>query len=239
MPPPSELSFEDLKTLLNSVAAGTIILSKASEKIREMWYSKKYGFTNAKKHANELYEISNTFLFQQFEKCVATPAYITLVRDGLRISYLNDEGRRKEIEEIKKEAYDKYGIRATKILNISSTGELERVVEYLIDLKMKKNYNIFDLTNEFEKIIDNWERVTLFVRSEHDLEYILKEINWHVEQKQELFFIFAYGSAIQHTIEAIAQLNNKGIFRNKYIFDSKKEIDKANKEKYKCVFQRI
>lgn len=235
----SELSIEDLKSLLNSVAAGTIIISKASEKIREFWLSKKYGFTTAKKHANELYEISNTFLFQQFEKCIATPVYVTLVRDGLRISYLNDEGRRKEIDEIRKEAYERYGIRATKILDISSTGELQRVVEYLIDLKLRKNYNIFDLTKEFEKVLDDWERITLFVKSEHNIAHILKEINWHVEQKQDFFFVFAYGSAIQHTIEAIAELNNKGIFRNKYLFDSKKEVDKANKEKYKCVFERI
>ncbi len=95
------------------------------------------------------------------------------------------------------------------------------------------------LTKEFEKILDNWERITLFVKSEDNIDHILKEINWHVEQKQDFFFVFAYGRAIQHTIEAIAKLNNDGMFRSKYLFDAKKEVDRANKEKYKCVFERI
>jgi len=217
-------------------------ISKTYEKIREIWFSHKYGFTNSKKHARELYKISDTPLFQQFEKCVAIPIYATLVRDGLRISYLNDEGRRKEIEEIRNEARKRYGRRAIKILNISSTSELQRIVEYLIDLKIKKNYNMFDLTKEFEKILDNWEKITLFVKSEqeHNIDYILKEINWHIEQKQELFFIFAYSSAIQNTIEAIANLINESIFKNNnYLFESKIEVDKAKKEKYKCIFERI
>lgn len=236
-------NIEEVKGVLDSVlsdSSNALKISKTYEKIREIWFSRKYGFSSSKKHAKELYEISDTPLFQQFGKCVAIPIYATLVRDGLRISYLNDEGRRKEIEEIRKEARKKYGMRAIKILNISSTGELQRIVEYLIDLKIKKNYNIFDLTKEFEKILDNWEKITLFIKSEDDINHILKEVNWHIEQKQELFFIFAYGSAIQHAIEAIANLNNDGLFKNNnYLFESKIDVDKANKEKYKCIFERI
>ncbi|MFZ3077212.1 MAG: hypothetical protein WA139_02040 [Candidatus Aenigmatarchaeota archaeon] len=209
------------------------------KKLIELFFTRKYGFTSSKKHAKELYDISNTSLFQEFKNCVASNEYITLVREGLRISALNNEGRRPEIELIKGEVYRKYGSRGIKVLSIASTGEVKKVVEYLIDLKLRKNFNLIDLRNEFEKIVDNWEKITLFVKTDHDKDHIIKEIIWHIEQKQDLFFIFAYGSAIQHTIEIIAKLRNDGIYQGKYLIDGRIDMDGAGKEKYRCIFETI
>lgn len=210
------------------------------KEIKELYLSNKYGFANdttEAENAKELYKISNTALFQSFKGCIANPLYLSLVRDGLRISYLNDEGRKKEIEKINdeiKKKYDRFGLR---VMQIASTGELENIVRYLVDLKVRKDYNILDLTKEFEKIVENWLKVASFIKTEHSKEYIEEEITRHIEQKDEIFFIFAYGRAIQATIEAIAELNIQKKFSGKYLFSGERSRNKANIEYYKCFFE--
>jgi len=165
------------------------------------------------------------------------PIYITLVREGLRISYLNNDGRKKEIEKINDEVNKKYGRFGLRVMQIASTGELKNIVKYLVDLKLRKNYNILDLTKEFEKIVENWVKITSFIKTEHSKEHIQKEIINHIEQKEEIFFIFAYGRAVQPAIEVIAELNTKKKFSEKYLLDSEMNKNKANIEYYRCFFE--
>lgn len=209
------------------------------DKIKKLFLSKKYGFTDASGNAKKLYEISDTALFQSFKKCIVNPLYISLVREGLRISYLNDEGRKIEIDKIKHEVNKRYGRFGIRIMQIASTGELENIAKYLIDLNLRKNYNILDMTKEFEKIVENWLKITSFIKKDYPKEDIQKEIISHIEREEEIFFVFAYGSAVQPTIEVIAVLNIEHKFSEKYIFEGKMSQDKSGVEHYTCFFESV
>ena len=214
-------------------------LEKIKEKIKELFCTRKYGFTDSVENAKKLYEISETSLFQSFKKCISDPTYLNLIREGLRVSYLNDNGRKKEIDDLKTEVNKRFGRFGLRIMSIASTGELEKVVAYLVDLKLRKNYNIIDLTKEFEKIVDNWNKITIFVKTEHTKIHITTEITRLMNNKEDIFFVFAYGSAVQNTIESIATLNINKEFSEKYLFEGRRGIDKAGCIHYKCFFETI
>ncbi|NOR85536.1 hypothetical protein GQ473_05455 [archaeon] len=123
-------------------------------------------------------------------------------------------------------------------MTIASTGELENVVKYLVDLRMRKNYNILDLTTEFEEIVKNWDRIASFIKTEHSKKEIEKEIIKHLEMKEEIFFVFAYGRAVQSTTEVIANLNNQKIFSGKYFLNGIWNKNKSNIDYYSCFFEK-
>jgi len=215
-------------------------LDKLNKKIKKEYMSHKYGFTDSVDNAYDLYKISNTSLFKAFTKCVIHQDYISLIRNGLRISYLNDEGGRKqEISLIKDEVNTKYKRMGIRIMNIASTGELEHVVRYLVDLKDRKNYNVSDLKAEFENIVSKWDKISIFVKTTDNSDLIKNKINKLMDNKEELFFVFAYKNAVIITITSIAELNTAGIFHDKYLFEANSSIDGAGIEYYSCFFERL
>ena len=231
----------ELKNLLDSASDPSKIpmLPQIYAKIKKLFYEKRYGFTDAVDNAKTLYDISETHLFQAFKKCTVNPFHLNLIREGLRISYLNDEGRKEEIEKIRYEVNKRYHSFGIRVMTIASTGELENIVNYLFDLKIRKNLNILDTTKEFEKIVENWDKITIFVKSTDSKKEIQERIIFLKKQKQEIFFLFAYKSAVQSSIESIAQLKKQKEFYGEYLISGKMSKDKSGDEYYKCFFERL
>jgi hypothetical protein len=154
----SSMGIKDLTSLILSgkLATETIVYIRA--KIREKINEGKYGFVPNEEEAKALYAVNRKDVYLRLKTCLGGHWALDLLRVGLYVSKLNDEGKRETVRKIKDGIHEKYGPRGIKIINMGVTGVLESIALYLSDRKMRGNLKPIDLSLEFDKIIDGWEK---------------------------------------------------------------------------------
>lgn len=226
---------EQLRLLLELYKAGKDV----KQKIVALLDSRKYGFVPNAQQANALQRINESPVFCRLKECVGKHWSLNLVKIGIYIMELNDEDERQLIKEIRDRANKKYGPRGMKVLALGSTGVILDVVDYLDGLKLRKGYGETYIASEFDKIIDTWEKITIFVKSKHDEDAVYVDIIKHMSDKHPIFFIFAYGSACNVAMRIIAEMNNDGMITQRYgyLFWTKPGKDRGGKIKYTWDFE--
>jgi hypothetical protein len=199
----------------------------------------KYGFVPDPREANSLQRINESPIFCRLKECIGNHWSLNLVKVGMYIMELNDEGERKLIKEIRDRISKKYGPRGMKIIDLGSTGVIFDIIDYLDGLRMRKGYGKEYIASEFEKMLDNWYQISIFVKSKHDEDSLYNDILDHMYRKFPIFFVFAYGSASNIAMKIIAEMNNQGMIteRFRYIFWVKPGRDKAGMVKYAWDFE--
>jgi len=233
-----------LHKLLEYIAAGKLVgdaLKEAKKKVKELWERREYGFTPDPKLAYELQRISKSDAYKRMKDCIGNHPFLSLIKLGLRIAELSDEGRVETIAKIKNSVYEKYGIRGVRILNMGGTGVLLEIIQYLSQLKMEKNYNQRDMAEKFEEIIDKWTEITIFHKAEHGQTMLRNTIIRYMEISRELFFVFASGIAGDQAKKVIANLSNKNEIRKRgYIFHLyERKEDMTGRVLYTWIFQKL
>lgn len=199
----------------------------------------KYGFVPNAQEANSLQRINESPIFCRLKECIGDHWSLDLVKVGMYIMELNDEGERNLIRKIRDRTNKKHGPRGMKIINLGSTGVINDVISYLDNLKLRKGYSQKHVYEEFEKILDKWEQISIFVKSEHNEDTLYDDILSHMYLKHSIFFVFAYGSACNVAMKIIAEMNNDGMIteRNGYLLWVKPGKDRAGKVKYTWEFE--
>jgi hypothetical protein len=231
----------DITELLHLITLGKLAgkaLESAKKKIKDFLDKKKYGFTPNKEEADSLYRISREDIYKRFVDCVGNHWSKDLIRVGIYISKLNDEGRREVVDKTRREIYKKYGEKGVKIINIATTGYIIEVIQYLSRLKLTENLKEEDLQIEFEKIIEEWKSTTIFVTVNDNEDSMIKEITNLMGSKKERFFVFGYGSAAKIASNSIDKLASDGVVKsNNYSIHIEQSTDLAGGEKYMCIFK--
>ncbi len=235
----SSMGVKDLVSLILSGKYAAEAVAYIRAKIREKLDEGKYGFVPNAEEANALYEVNKKDVYLRLKTCLGSHWALDLLRVGLYISKLNDDGKREAVHKIKSKVHDKYGPRGVKIINMGATGVIESIAFYLSDRKMRANLNPIDLSLEFDKIIEGWEEVTIFIKKEENKGIIYYKI-LNCLDKYPLFFVFAYGSAVMNASKAIARLNNEKIIQKKrYMFFVYPHFDQAGLQNNSWVFELI
>lgn len=235
----SSMGIKDLASLILSGKATVEAVAYIREKIREKIDEGKYGFVPNSQEANAIFEVSKKDAYLRLKVCLGGHWSLDLLRVGFYISKLNDEGKRETIHKIKDRVHEKYGRRGIKILNMGATSVIDSVALYLSSRKMRENLNPIDLALEFDKIIEGWDEVTIFIKRDDEISQIYKRISFYLD-RYPLFFIFAYGTAVIKASKAIAKLNNEKIIRDKrYIFYVYPNFDQAGLQNNSWVFEQI
>ncbi len=226
---------EQLKTLLELYKIGKDV----KRKIIGILDKKKYGFVPNTTEANSLQRINESPIFCRLKECAGNHWSLNLVKVGIYIMELNDEDERILVREIRDRIHKQHGPKGMKILNLGSTGVILDVIEYLDDLKTRKGYGEEHIASEFDRILENWEQISIFVRSEHDENALYDEILTHMYRKIHIFFVFAYGTACKVAMTTIAEMNNEGMITERYgyLFWVKPGKDRAGKIKYTWEFE--
>ena len=235
----SSMGIKDLTSLILSgkVAADAVLYIR--EKIKEKIYEGKYGYVPNGEEAKAIYEVDQKDVYIRLKQCLGGHWALELLRVGIYISRLNDEGKRGVVRKIKDGVFKKYGPRGIKIIDMGATGIIVSVASYLSDRKIRENLNPLDMALEFDKLLDGWDQATVFVKKDDEVTPIYSKILGHMD-KYPLFFIFAYGSAVLKASKAIAKLNNEGkIHDKKYLFFTYPNIDQAGLRNNSWVFQQL
>lgn len=235
----SSMDLRDLLTFLYTVKLSKETIEYIRKRIRELWNQSKYGFTPNAEEAAAIYKIGQKEAYKRLKHCIGFHWSLRLIRLGLYISDLNDEGQRKLIKKTKEDIYKKYGSKGIKITNMATTGAILDVIEYLSKLKIEDNLNRTDLTIKFDtEIIEKWDKITFFVKTEDSEKEISKKIVAMMNQRLLIFFVFAYGAASTKSMKIISKLNNNKTISNKnYCLSMTSRRDKAGKRLYTWVFE--
>lgn len=235
----SSMSVKDLGSLILSGKVAADAVAYIREKIKEKIYEGRYGFVPNAEEAKAIYEVGKKDVYIRLKQCLGGHWAIDLLRAGIYISKLNDEGKRDAVRKIKDGVYEKYGSRGIKIIDMGATGIIISVALYLSDRKIKNNLNPLDMALEFDKLLEEWEKATIFVKKDDDVTPIYSKILGHMD-KYPIFFIFAYGSAVLIAGKAIAKLNNEGTIHDKrYYFYTYPNVDQAGLRNNSWVFEQL
>lgn len=235
----SSMGVKELLALLNVGCYGAKTVAYIREKIREKLDERKYGFVPSAEEAKALFEVNKKDIYLRLKECLGGHWAIDLLRIGIYISKLNNEGKRDAIHKIRDKVHAKYGLRGIKILDMGATSIIETIALYLSNKKMRDNLNPIDLGLEFDKIIDGWEQVAIFIKKDDENSYVYEKIHSYMN-KYSIFFVFAYGSAEIKASRAIAKLRNQNIIREKrYYLNTYSNIDQAGLQNNCWVFELI
>ena len=231
----------DIKELLGKYAegAGKETAKQLLKKIKELINKKRYGFTTSDLLANSLENIGKRDVFQRLKECVGNHRAQNLIRVGIHISELNEEGQRKTVEKLRSEVFASRGARGLNIINMGSTRAIVGVIEYLSTLKMQKNLKKEETAVELDEIIREWTRITIFVKRDSSIEEISSKILDHIKRKVPLFFVFGYGAIARGiATKSVAKLNNENqIYENDYLFFASNVPDNTGCYVFSCIFQ--
>lgn len=216
----------DVNKFLGELAyAVTKGLTKAvKEKIEKAWLKLEYGVTLNAEEADSLKRIAENDFYLLFKKYLGAHWSLKLIKVGLYISELNDDGKIERTKKLNSEAYQKYGTKGAKIIQIASTGVLVPLMGYIIDLKLNKGANILVLHQEFDKVLEEWDMISTPVTASYSEEMIEEQIVTKMENSRPIFFVYSAGSASKKAQLTIAKMNNEYKFQDKYLLTPKIKV---------------
>ncbi|GEM_PF-3216248 len=229
-----------LKELVYSMSKGATaaVIDKILGKLSKLANRKKYGFSASHKMGNALAEISKRDAFKRLKECVGADHWaIDFCRVGLVVAESNRLGEKIDISSIKTEALSREGPKGVTVINMGSTGAIHSVIAYLSKLKLE-NLLTEDIAKKFDKMIENWDRITIFVKGDDSISSTKSKILKLIKNENEVFWIFGYGSARMIACKAIAELNNeRKILENDYIWDPDHIKDGSGKDVVSFAFK--
>ena len=230
---------EILKELIKSFGEGVgkEVTARLLERLEKAINFHRYGFSVNSEIADYLATISKKDIFVRLKDCVGSSHWaLPYCRVGLLIDEFNEQGKEIDIQSIKNEAYRKKR-KSVTVINMGTTKVIKDIILYLSELK-SEDYTKEELAEEFDYIIDGWDRITVFVKKEESVSDISDKILRFMTARERLFWVFGYASAAKIGWSATSKLNNLGEFhKHSYVFFSDNQKDGQGLPKFSCRFK--
>lgn len=223
---------------------------KGYEKIKQIIIDKqnegKYAFVPNKSEVLLLEQLENSSDYKQILIIVPNYKSIDLIRTGLLLREYNKkidenieiEKNRDNISRIKCEIIRRPGGgRLLKIIKLPASNFFPIILSYLYELKIH-GYPENQLEDEFEELVEEWERCTKFIDNDTILEDVLSFCKRMIAENNPRFFLLAlYESQIKLVEETINKLEGERILKNNnYFFKVEKEDNKGATPKIEVKF---
>ncbi|HJH29907.1 MAG TPA: hypothetical protein C5S51_09495 [Methanosarcinaceae archaeon] len=239
---PPELFGMGLPELLSVYYAGKVSkdsLDWISDKIKEILAQKRYGFTPEPQIAAELQQITKSDAYRRTKECIGNTPLLNVIRLGLRMEKLTEEGKIEAIGKIKNDVIKKYGPEGITILNMGGTGVLIPIILHLSDMKIENDYDQNYMLDYFNNVIASWSDITIFHQTEHGQEALTTKIKQYMNSHFEIFFVFSIGTAGGQAIKSIATIRNDGTIKYKgYTFTLiSKTTDQNGRDHFAWLFR--
>ncbi len=217
-------------------------IKKYLERKEDILISQKEPLSTDDKTTKELIESFkehiNSPKIKQFVDCVDKHWSLPLVKIGLRLLELTEENAQAEIKAIIKNVRYKYGERGVRILYMGSTRVIHLIIDWLYDLKVNKGYNLLDLVRTFEKTLEDWDKITIYVSKEEPQDSIKTKIQKVIRLKPNFFFIFALGyEAVSNAQALVVSLRKTNFFRENCYLDHSSNPIIGELPSYSCYCQ--
>ncbi len=224
--------------------------TKGYERIKKVIVDKqnegKYAFVPNKEEVLFLEQAEKNPDYQKILMLVPEYKYIDLIRTGLLLKEYNkridekidSEKNRQQISKIKLDIIHRPGGgRLLKIVKLPSSKFFPIILSYLYELKIH-SYPENQLEEEFNELVDEWERCTKFVDKDTSLEEVLAFCNGMIKENNPRFFLLGlYGNQIKLVEEIIRKLNEEEILdKHNYLVKIEKEDSRGITPKIEVKF---
>ena len=235
------MGFSELLTVYYAGKVSIDSLDWISHKVKELWDKKQYGFTPEPKIASELQQITKSDAYRRTKECIGNNPHLNVIKLGLRMEKLTEEGKIEAIENIKNSVYKKHGQEGITILNMGATGALMPIIQHLSDMKIKNDYSQTYMLDYFYNILTDWTSITIFHQTEHGQEALTSKIIQYMDAHFEIFFVFSIGTAGGQAVKSIATISNDGTIQYKgYMFTLiSKKADQNGRDHFAWLFRNI
>lgn len=230
-----------IETLKSTGSLSAVVLKKFSEKFKEIQNNKRFGFSPSADLAKRLYKIDKTPDFIKLKKLIGKHYTLRLVRIGLYLESLNEEGAHELVKNIREEIALNEDVRSLKLVSMGSSGILSEVIGILEELSTQYGWSQRELVEEYEYILRTYDDIVLFVSSEVPKDNIKIRINNLMGKFPKIFFVVAAGSAAKHSMVAVAEMNNDNSIRNRgyTFFPPKKKVSSSRREQFTWSFYKF
>ncbi|MBU4266208.1 MAG: hypothetical protein L6243_00325 [Candidatus Altiarchaeales archaeon] len=193
-------------------------LEYLENRVEELWcelrYKKELGFTPSLNLANSINSSKKSNNYVRFKQCVGKHWSLGLIKVGLHLMDLTEDGQHELINQIKSEMSHRYPKRAMKVINIASSGALPALITYISKVQHEEALSNKLCACRFEEFLDNWENMTIWIKSGMSKEDVDGDITAKIVKNEPEILVFAIGeNAKRPASKAIASLKNEQILR--------------------------
>jgi hypothetical protein len=230
----------------------TSYVNKGYEKIKQIIIDKqnegKYAFVPNKEEVLFLEQAEKNPDYQQILILVPNYKYIDLIRTGLLLREYNrrinekidSEKNRQQISRIKLDIINRPGGgRLLKIAKLPASNFFSIILSYLYQLKIH-SYPENQLEEEFNELVEEWERCSKYVDNENSLEEVLTFCRNMVKNHNSKFFLMAlYENQIDVVEKTIKKLDEEHLIKNNdYLIKIEKEDKKGMIPRIEVMFYK-
>ena len=193
---------------------------KLAQAIKDKQNQKKYAFVPNRYEAIKLKDVGKTPTYSELVSLVPKYKRLDIIRTGLLVFEYNQKNNplsSKRVGEIKMQVLKNPGGKTlVKIINLTSTVFFSSVLKFLRNLR-NNNYPEEHIESELEELIEDWEKSSLFVENEDDVDKIRIWCHSQAKEKNDRFFIMALKNRAVEIVErSIEKLIDEDFFRKNY-----------------------
>ncbi|MFH1311094.1 MAG: hypothetical protein ABIH65_01675 [Nanoarchaeota archaeon] len=219
----NKLSFPATLVYLAKIGIDNFIkpgYQKIAQAIKDKQNKKRYAFVPNKAEAIKLGEIGKTPTYNEIVYLIPNHKYLDIIRTGLLVSEYSrnlTQENDKRIGEIKIQILKiPSGKRLVKLINLTSTIFFSLILKYLYSLK-RNNYPLEYIESEFEGLVDDWEKSSLLVKNEDDIDKVIIFCHSQSKDNSDRFFILAIKERAVKTVEdSVEQLSRDNFFKENF-----------------------
>lgn len=206
-------------------------LKEKKDSISKFFVKYKVGFLPQGMDYSVFQSIKRRTSFKQLKFLIGNHKTLPIVMTGLWIKSLSEDERLKVVSDNRNEIYEKYKEEGVNILNMGTTGFMEGFIKFLTSYNIKRNPSKEEIIGIYESTLKEWAKITIFVKKDSSVSYILSKCNSKITNEFRFFYVFASYSARKIASEVIDKLIKKNILKeaNYEVFIEKLNQDGSRK----------
>lgn len=202
-------------------------LKEKRKDIGKFFVKNKVGFLPEGMDFNSFQDMKNDAIFRQLKHLIGKHETLPIILVGLHLHGYSGHEKRRVAEENRNEVYKRHKARGISILNIASTGFIEAFISWISEYNIKNNPSRLELVDLYEKILDDWEEMSFFVKSLTSKKVLSNNVIGRINSGKPTSFVFASGSAIP-IAEGVMNNLEKEIFESGYSISTNKLNNSSN-----------
>ena len=185
-------------------------LKEKKNDLKNSFIKHKVGFLPPGTNYEVLQKIKRTKAVKQLEFLIGSDHFtLPIVIVGLSMVSMPENKKAEVAVDSRNAIYHKHGLKGVHILNICTTGYMDKFIMFLAKLNVSRNMSKKELIDVYEKILEDWERLTIFVQKHHSTKHIFKICESKMIQNLPFFHMFAAYGALKIAGEVTKKLNKE------------------------------
>ena len=206
---------DDLNKNTGIVAYGFFkaFLNEQKENLEKFLIKFQVGFIPQGIDFSVYQKLKKKMVYKQLKFLIGKHVSLPIVLIGLWLNSLPEEEQVQQAKDKRDEVYGQYKEKGVNILNMAVTGFIESFVKFLSNYNLKESPTKEELVDIYEKNLEEWSRITVFVKETHSVAIILEKCKTKFAYDYPFVYVFASYSAIPIAEKVIQACKENELFK--------------------------